>query len=160
VAETAIFTNKEIAFLSELEKQGVEFMIVGLAAAALQGAPVVTQDVDLWFSDLNDTGIIKALKKVGGVLVAPTGTTPPVFAGENVALFDIVLPMHGLGGFSEEIRNTLIIPIGRSTVKVLKLERIIKSKEYLHRKKDELVLPVLRDVLKTLNAVEAGKRQK
>jgi hypothetical protein len=42
VAKKTIFTGKEISFLKELQKQGVEFMIVGAAAAALQGAPIVT----------------------------------------------------------------------------------------------------------------------
>ena len=160
MAETAIFTSKEIAFLSELDKQGVDFMIVGLAAAALQGAPVVTQDIDLWFKDLSDARIGKALKKAGGVFVAPIGDNPPMFAGKNVELFDIVLTMHGLGSFADEIKNTVIVSLDRVRIKALKLERIIKSKEYLHRKKDELVLPVLKDVLKTLGAVEDRKRKK
>jgi predicted nucleotidyltransferase len=160
VVETNIFTNKEITFLRELDKQGVEFMIVGLAAAALQGAPVVTQDIDLWFRDPGDPRIGKALKKVGGVLVAPIGDNPPMFAGKSVELFDIVLTMHGLESFADEIKNTVTVQLGRAKIKALKLERIIKSKEYLHRKKDELVLPVLKDVLKTLTAVGARKRKK
>ncbi len=69
MAEKFIFSSKEISFLRELIKQGVEFILVGLSAAALQGAPVVTQDIDLWFKDLADPGIKKALKKVGGFYV-------------------------------------------------------------------------------------------
>jgi hypothetical protein len=38
--------------------------VVGWSAAALQGAPVVTQDVDLWFEDLNDPRIGEALRDV------------------------------------------------------------------------------------------------
>jgi len=63
VPENLIFTNKEIAFLRELKRQKVEFMLVG---AALQGAPVVTQDVDLWFKDVKDPGILTALRKSSG----------------------------------------------------------------------------------------------
>ena len=37
MAEKAIFTGKEVSFLKELHKQGVVYMIVGAAAAALQG---------------------------------------------------------------------------------------------------------------------------
>ena len=51
-----IFDDKEVAFLRELKRRKVQFMIVGLSAAALQGAPVVTQDIDLWFRDLEDRG--------------------------------------------------------------------------------------------------------
>ncbi|MBN2161110.1 MAG: hypothetical protein JW807_17115 [Spirochaetes bacterium] len=160
MAETAILTDKEIAFLRELDRQGVEFMIVGLSAAALQGAPVVTQDIDLWFEDIGDIRIGKALKKVGGVLVSPIGDNPPMFAGKNVELFDIVLTMHGIGSFSDERKHTIKVSFGTVKVRVLKLERIIKSKEYLYRKKDELVLPVLKDVLKTLKAVESKKSKR
>ena len=49
----SIFTENEIRFLRELVKNHVPFMIVGLSAAALQGAPVVTQDVDLSFDNQN-----------------------------------------------------------------------------------------------------------
>ena len=47
------FTDRELALLGALVEEGVEFLVVGLAAAALQGVPAVTQDVDLWFADLS-----------------------------------------------------------------------------------------------------------
>ena len=101
-----IFGDKEAAFLKELIRHKVDFMIVGLSAAALQGAPVVTQDVDLWFRDLEDPGIQKALKKIDAVYVPPIGNNPPMFAGDAVNLFDIVMHMHGLGSFNKEKRKT------------------------------------------------------
>lgn len=127
-------------------------MIVGLSAAAFQGAPVVTQDVDLWFKDLEDPGIRKALKKVGGAYVPPfpSNMNPPRFAGKGVSLFDIVLTMSGLGDFKKEIKNTLEIPLGQFKIKVLSLERIIKSKKAAGRDKDKLVLKVLEDSLAAL----------
>ena len=148
--ENLIFTNKEIAFLKELKRYKVEFMIVGAAAAALQGAPVVTQDVDLWFKDLSDPGIHKALRKSGGTFVPSFGRNPPTFAGGAVKLFDIVLTMHGLQRFSEEKKNSFEVKLGTLKVRVLNLDRIIKSKETVRRPKDLLILPVLRDALKTL----------
>lgn len=147
MAKKLIFTDKEAEFLTELVRQNVDFMIVGLSAAALQGAPVVTQAVDLWFRDLGDSGIEKALKKVKGSYVPPVGTSPPMFAGEAVKLFDIVLHMHGLGPFKQEITHCLRIPLGRQKVPVLSLDRIIKSKEAAGRQRDKLVLPVLKDAL-------------
>lgn len=125
-------------------------MIVGLSAAALQGAPVVTQDIELWFKDLSDTGIKKSLKKVNGTLVPSVGLNPPMFAGKHVELFDIVLNMHGLKKFEEEMKNTIKIPLDNVCVRVLKLERIIKSKQALGREKDKIVLSVLKDALITI----------
>lgn len=145
-----IFTSKEIAFLRELKRQKVEFMLVGAAAAALQGAPVVTQDVDLWFEDVNNPGIQAALRKSDGVMVPAFGHNPPTFAGDAVKLFDIVLTMHGLMSFAEEKMNSFEVGLGKVKVRVLDLARIIKSKETIRRPKDLLVLPVLRDTLKTL----------
>ena len=64
MGKAQLLTAKEIKFLEELAKADVPFMLVGLSAAALQGAPVVTQDVDLWFKDLAHPGIRKALRRV------------------------------------------------------------------------------------------------
>ncbi len=150
MAAPTIFTETEQAFLRELGRRRVEFMIVGLAAAALQGAPAVTQDIDLWFKDLGDRRIHEALARVGGIYVPPTATTPPMFAGKNVALFDIVLTMHGLRDFSREWRHTVKVRVGGTQVRVLSLERIIVSKKAANREKDRLILPVLEDAQATL----------
>lgn len=134
-------------------------MIVGLSAATLQGAPAVTQDIDLWFKDLSDRGIAKALNKVGGAYVPPIGLNPPMFAGENVNLFDIVLTMDGLGKFDEEIKHALDIPLGRMSVRVLSLERIIVSKKAANRAKDKLTLRVLEDAALTIRERAETKKR-
>ena len=153
-----IFSDKEVSFLRELIRQNVQFMIVGLSAAALQGAPVVTQHIDLWFKDISDQGIKRALKKVNGVFVPSIGLNPPTFAGDSVKLFDIVTAMHGLDSFDDELQNTVELPIGQVYVRILKLERIIKSKETTGREKDKIVLPVLKDVLATIRILEKKKK--
>jgi hypothetical protein len=157
VAEKAIFTGKEVSFLKELQKQGVDYMIVGAAAAALQGAPIVTQDIDLWFKDLSDPGLRKAVAKVGGAIVPSFGLHPPTFAGGAVELFDIVLTMHGLGRFDEETKNSILIDLGGLAVRILALDRIIKSKETVGRPKDILTLPALKDALATIQKKKAAK---
>lgn len=158
MAKDLIFTEEEAEFLRELVRQRVDFMIVGLSAAALQGAPVVTQDVDLWFRDLKDPGIERALKKVKGSYIPPVGMNPPMFAGKAVKLFDIVMHMHGLEAFEKEMEHCLRIPMGRLKIPVLSLERIIKSKKASGRQKDNIVLPVLADALAVIR--EQGKRHK
>jgi len=154
VAKNLIFSDEEAAFLKELVKRNVNFIIVGLSAAALQGAPIVTQDIDLWFQNLSDPGIKIALKKAGGIFVPSIGLNPATFAGENVKLFDIVTTMHGLDSFENEIQNTIDLPLGKTYIKILRLERIIKSKEAAGREKDKIVLPVLKDALMTIKKLE------
>ena len=77
-----------------------------------------------------------------------------MFAGDGIELFDIVIHMHGLGEFDVERKNTVKIPLGRTKVHVLKLERIIASKKATGRKKDKLVLKVLSDALKAIQERE------
>jgi hypothetical protein len=146
VAEPPL-TERELRFLRALSAHGVPFLIVGLSAAALQGAPVVTQDVDLWFERLDDPKLAAALRQVNGAYVPPTTMTPPMFAGEGLELFDVVLRMDGLEGFAEEWANALLMTVGDVAARVLPLARILVSKRAAARPKDRLVIPVLEDVL-------------
>ncbi len=141
------FSESERRLLSVLLKRKVRFMVVGLSAATLQGAPVVTQDVDLWFEKLGEEKISRALQEVGAAYVPPSVHNPPMLAGAGSELFDIVIRMDGLGTFAEEIKNAVVIPLGRHKLQVLSLERILASKLAANRPKDKLVIPVLRDAL-------------
>ena len=141
------FSENEIRLLGNLLKHKVRFMVVGLSAATLQGAPVVTQDVDLWFEKLGDDAISRALREVGAAYVPPSINNPPMLAGVGAELFDIVIRMDGLGTFAEELKNCVEIPIGRQKLKVLALDRILASKLAANRPKDKLTIPVLRDAL-------------
>ncbi|GBE05249.1 MAG TPA: hypothetical protein ENG80_04190 [Nitrospirae bacterium] len=152
MVKNLIFTKNEVRFLRELVRCKVNFMIIGLSAAALQRAPVVTQDIDLWFEDLADPRLAKALKKVKAIYIAPMGNNPPMFAGDDVELFDIVTHVHGLGEYAKVKKQAIKISLGDFKVPVLPLELIIKSKKAAGRTKDKLVLPVLKDVLKTIKS--------
>ncbi len=160
VAEARIFTEREAAFLRELVRQDVAFLVVGLASAALQGAPAVTQDVDLWFRDLADPGIRKALDTVGAAYVPPIGTNPPMFAGRGVELFDIVMNMDGLRSFDEEARAAVEVSLRGVRIKLLPLARIIVSKAAANRPKDKLTLPVLRSALIAIQERDANERKR
>jgi hypothetical protein len=159
VPKPSIFTEKEIRFLRALVKFKVPFMIVGLAAATLQGAPVVTQDIDLWFDDLSDPKIKKALRSCKADYIPPILNNPPMFAGDDLDLFDIVSHMHGLGEFSKEKKKAVTIQLTNFEVKVLSLEQIIQSKEAANRQKDKLVLPILRDVLRVIEDIKGAENE-
>jgi hypothetical protein len=150
VAEVLPLSEGELRLLDSLVRHQVSFMLVGLSAAALQGAPVVTEDVDLWFENLNDPKLTEALREVGAAYVPPFGFNSPMLAGTGTDTFDVVLAMSGLGGFEDEIRNTVELRIGSVPVKVLSLERILTSKIAADRPKDRAVVPVLKA---TINSV-------
>jgi hypothetical protein len=153
------FSQSELRLLRALLRRKVRFMVVGLSAAALQGAPVVTQDVDLWFEDLSDPRISKALREIGAAYVPPFDLNPPMLAGAGAELFDIVLRMDGLKRFAEEIANCLELPFGRYRLKVLSLERILASKKAANRPKDRLVIPVLEDIVATTRLAKLRSRR-
>jgi hypothetical protein len=152
VAAPAPFTAREERFLEALVEEGVEFLVVGLAAAALQGAPAVTQDIDLWLRDPQDPRLRKALRRVGATYIPPGEDHPPLLAGGHAELFDVVTHMHGLRGFGEEARRALRVPLGNVVVPVLPLERVIASKRATDRPKDRAILPVLEDALRVIRS--------
>ena len=151
MAEPSLFTDREVLFLRELNRAGVPYMVVGLSAAALQGAPAVTQDIDLWFHDLSDPRFLNVVRSVGASYVPPGVNNPPLLVGEGVSLFDLVVHMHGLDSFEAEYAGSLDMTIVDGVVvKVLPLERIIASKQAAGRDKDRVILPVLIDALRTI----------
>jgi hypothetical protein len=118
---------------------------------------VVTQDVDLWFENLGEQKISSALREVGAAYVPPSIDNPPMLAGNGAELFDIVIRMDGLGAFSDEAKNCVEVALGRYSLKVLSLERILARKIAANRTKDKLTIPALRDALA---ATESEKRKK
>jgi len=160
VAAPLPFSESELRLLRVLLKRKVRFMVVGLSAATLQGAPVVTQDVDLWFENLGELKISRALQEVGAAYVPPSAFNPPMLAGAGAELFDIVLRMDGLGTFAEEFDRCVEISLGRQKLKVLSLERVLASKIAANRPKDRLSVPVLRDALAVTQAIKRRARKK
>lgn len=156
--EPAPFTGKEVRFLEALVEEGVEFLVVGLAAAALQGAPAVTQDIDLWFRDLSDPRLHRALRRTGAIYIPPAEDHPPLLAGGGATLFDVVTHLHGLRSFGLEARRALRVPLGSVEVPVLPLERIIASKRAADRPKDRAILPVLEDALRVIRSRRGSLR--
>lgn len=145
----------EWEFLKELAKNKVPFMIVGLSAATLQGAFVVTQDIDLWFKDVGDPLISKIIQKFGGAYVStiPTIMNAPRFVGSEFHALDIVFNIGGVDSFDEEFQKAKTVEIDGVPFFLLPLEKIIQSKKSANRPKDKAVMPVLEDTLKTLSAL-------
>lgn len=135
-------------------------MVVGLSAATLQGAPVVTQDVDLWFENLSDPFLRQALREAGAAYVPPSHLNPPLLVGTGAELFDIVLRMDGLGPFGEEAKNCVSFALGRYRLKVLPLDRVLASKRAANRPKDRLSIPVLEDALATTQSMKPQPKKR
>ncbi|HEY1662261.1 MAG TPA: hypothetical protein VGI03_07570 [Verrucomicrobiae bacterium] len=158
MAEVLPLSESELRLLESLLSHKIRFMVVGLSAAALQGAPVVTEDVDLWFDDLSDPKLTQALLKVGAAYIPPFGHNPPMLGGPGSEPFDIAIRMSGLGEFADEWKGAVKIKIGKLWLKVLPLERILASKQAANRPKDQRVIPVLQNTLRTLQTKSKRSR--
>ena len=162
MAEVLPLSESELRLLESLLRHKIRFMVVGLSAAALQGAPVVTEGVDLWFDDLSDPKLRQALMKVGAAYVPPFGHNPPMLGGLGSEPFDIAIRMSGLDDFAVEWGRAVEVKVGRLRLKVLPLEPILASKEAANRPKDRRVIPVLQNTLRTLQTKTktSGKKTK
>ena len=138
-------TDAELAFLRELVRRKTRFLLVGLAAAVLQGADAVTQDLDLWFRSLGDPAIAEAARAAGGVFAART--SPPMIAGEGLDRIDVVTRCQGLKSFDAEYAKAVDLSVLDFSIKILPLERVIASKSAAGRPKDKAVLEALRAAL-------------
>ena len=160
MAEVLPLSETELRLLESLLRHKIRFMVVGLSAAALQGAPVVTEDIDLWFDNLSDPKLMQALVKVGAAYIPPFGYNPPMLGGAGSEPFDVVIRMNGLGEFADEWKRALEIKVGKLKLKVLPLERILASKQAANRPKDQRVIPVLQNTLRTLQTQTPRRAKK
>ena len=142
------FTAAERALFAALDDLGIRFLLVGLSAALLQGAPIVTQDVDVWFGDRPDWDRIAiAAGRAGGFYTSGVGMHRPLLGGPGLERLDLVLTAQGLASFDEEHKGAETYDVDGTRVRVLPLARIIASKRAANRAKDRAVLPALEDTL-------------
>jgi hypothetical protein len=135
-------TEAEIAFLKELARRRVKFMVVGMSAAVLQGADLGTEDIDLWFQSLSDPGLDEAARVAGGIIA--WRASPPMITGRGLDGIDIVTRCDGLRDFDAEYAGAIDAEAFGVKVKVLPLRRVIASKKAANRLKDRAVLPALK----------------
>ena len=139
----------ERRFLQALVELDIRYLIVGAGAAVMQGAPLVTQDIDLWFEDRMDPRLHEAAKRAGGVYVpGHFGMMPPQVGGGAIGdRIDVITTAHGLDTFAVEYQRARMLDLDGLPVRVLPLERIIASKRAAGRPKDLAVLPALEATL-------------
>jgi predicted nucleotidyltransferase len=147
--------------LKALYDQEVEFVIIGGAAAVLQGSAYVTADLDICYSREREN-----LKKLATALAAfnPLLRGAPkdlpfkldadsLKSGLNFTLttdlgdLDILGEVTGLGGYSGALPFSEEVEIFGMRCKVLTLEGLIKTKRAVGRAKDLRLLPELEALL-------------
>ena len=138
--------------IGALSKVRLEAIVVGSTAAALQGAPIVTLDVDLLIRDtpmnrrkLKD--LVRTLNATGPVEISPL-TNSVTITGARVPI-DIIFDMLSGGLSFHSLRSrSKKVKIGDQEAVVADLADIIRSKKAAGRLKDKAQLPILEATLK------------
>ncbi len=125
-----------------------------MSAAVLQGVIVSTIDTDIWV-DLPERQYVRLMNivvKQGGTPLAPT-----LYALADGRLVNFLFTVHGLRKFDFEYKNALDETIEGEPVKVLPLERILKSKKSILRDKDRVHIVHIERFLKGIRKLKGMK---
>jgi hypothetical protein len=146
-----------------LDEHGVRFVVVGGFAAILHGAPYVTFDVDVVpaADPTNLEALSEALLEMhariwtndepGGLEFQHSGASLANATIWNLVTdhgrLDITFVPSGTTGFDDLRRDAVHVRVMGQDVDVASLADIVRSKQAAGRRKDELMLPVLREML-------------
>ena len=142
--------------LRRLSDAGVEFIVVGGAAAVLHGAPITTEDVDIVHrrTAANVARLKTVLDDLNAHVRELANRKLPVseaaLAGEGHILLNTALgPLDCLGtiveglGFEELLSHSQNVSDEGIEFRVVNLPMLIEIKTKTGRAKDQLMLPVL-----------------
>jgi len=135
----------------QLKSIGLEAVLIGNAAAALQGAPVTTVDFDFMFRKTpRNLRKLKTLATALGATVMrpyyPASDLYRVVRDDGLQL-DFMPTIHGVRSFEGLRDRGQIIDVGGTTIRVASLRDIIRSKKAAQRPRDLAVMHVLETAL-------------
>jgi hypothetical protein len=139
-------------------------------AAQLEGAPIVTFDLDVLYAKNpeNLSRLLAALREIHARYRDPAGRQiePDLEKLATLRLHLLVTdlgPLDVLGsignglGYQDLAGRTVAFALGEERVLVLELAAVIETKEQANRDKDRAVLPVLRQTLAMKGRSESEK---
>lgn len=149
-----------LGLLRVLLRHGVDFFVVGGVAAQLEGAPILTLDLDVLYDRApeNLERLLAALQELKARYRDPAGRHIEPDLGKlatmrtnllhtELGALDVLGAIgHGLT-YQDLAGRTIVYELGEMKVHVLELAGVIESKEQANRDKDRAVLPVLRQTL-------------
>lgn len=135
-----------------LEQHALEAILIGNAAAALQGAPVTTVDFDFFFrktpvnlrklkalADSLDASVLRPYYPVSGLF--------RIMNDDDGLQLDFMAAIHGVSSFASLRSRAVRFEFGGAGLLVAALSDIIKSKRAAGRPRDLAVLPLIERVL-------------
>jgi hypothetical protein len=144
------------ALIEILTSSGVEFIVIGGAAAVLHGAPTTTFDLDIVHQQTSENvdRLMSVLNRLDTIFRDPAGRhivpTKRDLMGKGqlnlsteLGPLDSLCRLHDGRDFNELIVNTVILSDGEISIRVLDLDTLIEVKESTKRPKDKLVVSLL-----------------
>lgn len=125
-----------------------------MTAAVYQGVMLNTMDTDLWV-DLPTRQYIRLwniIREQGGSALSQT-----LYVLEDGKVVNFLFEVTGLRSFAAEYRHARTFKMEGQKVKVLPLERVLKSKQAVLRDKDIAHIPHIQRVLKAGKKLEGKK---
>jgi hypothetical protein len=160
-----------LGLLRVLCRCGVRFIVVGGVAAQLEGAPILTLDLDVLFENTpeNVDRLLASLRELKARYRDPAERHIEPDAEKlralrmHLLLTDLgaldVLSVIGSGlTYGDLAGRTVLYELGDLRVRVLELGAVIETKEQANRDKDRAVLPVLRQTLRMKRELEQDER--
>ena len=149
-----------LGLLRVLVRHGVDFLVVGGVAAQLEGAPILTLDLDILYDKApeNLERLLSALGELKAHYRDPAGRHIEPDLGKlatmrtnllhtELGALDVLSVIgHGFT-YQDLVGRTIVYELGAMEVRVLELAGVIESKEQANRDKDRAVLPILRQTL-------------
>lgn len=147
------------ALLRLLARHQVVFIVVGMTAGVLQGAPMLTFDLDILYARTpeNLLRLLEALKELDARFRGdPRRIAPNLTHLESVGHklfetklgdFDVLGSIDDNLSYEDVLTDSIAIDLDGVTVQTLKLARLIEIKERAGRPKDLAALPILRSTL-------------
>lgn len=145
-----------------LHEQGLEAVLIGNAAAALQGAPVTTLDFDFLFRKTpRNLRKLKAIAKSLGAMVLkpyyPASDLFRVVRDEDSLQVDFMASIHGVRSFASLRSRASRIDFGGHLLLVADLADVIRSKRAAGRPRDRAVLDILEKTLHEKKKTSEGQ---
>ena len=146
--------------LQALLRHGVDFLVVGGVAAQLEGAPIVTFDLDILYDKApeNLDRLLALLRELKARYRDPAGrhiepdltklqTLRTHLLLTDLGALDLLTAIGAGQTYQDLVGRTIVYQLGEDRIRVLELSAVIESKEHANRDKDRAVLPVLRQTL-------------
>jgi predicted nucleotidyltransferase len=142
--------NSVVAALAAVR---LEAILIGNAAAALQGAPVTTVDFDFMFrsTPVNLAKLKKFATRLDAVIMRPyypASALYRVMNDDRGLQTDFMPAIHGVKSFNSLRSRAEKIHLGGHSLWVANLEDIIASKRAAGRPRDKAVLDILEKTLR------------